>query len=116
MSTKRAAQRNKHDVAKEKMTDVNLVTDLLKDVFEKSIDTAVIVSADSDYLRPIEYIRDQQYQRVIVAFPPARYSVDLEGAAQASLKIRPSLLKKCQFPDQVKTPKGFTGVRPGEWT
>ena len=53
------------------MTDVNIAVELLVDAQDNKIDTAIIVSGDSDLTRPIEVVL-QRYsnKRVIIAFPP----------------------------------------------
>ena len=41
----------------EKMTDVNIATELLTDAFDDRFDTVLLVTADSDLIRPIEVVR-----------------------------------------------------------
>ncbi|AXI39431.1 hypothetical protein CX649_07140 [Bacillaceae bacterium ZC4] len=45
-------------VTTEKGTDINLVTDLLKGAYMNSYDKAIIVSADGDYIGPINEIKN----------------------------------------------------------
>ena len=59
----------------EKMTDVNIATELLVDAFEDRFDTALLVSADSDLVPAIRALKTVlPGKRVIVFFPPGRFS------------------------------------------
>jgi len=62
-------------IPSEKMTDVNIAVELLSDAYENKYDTAILISADSDLIAPINTVhRLFKYKRIIVAFPPARHS------------------------------------------
>lgn len=66
----------------EKMTDVNIAVEMLSDAYENRFDTAIVVSADSDLARPITAIRERfPGKRVVVAFPPNRFSFHLRNIA-----------------------------------
>jgi len=55
----------------EKMTDVNIVIQLLGDAFDNAFDTALVISGDSDLTTPIRRVRERfAKKRVVVAFPP----------------------------------------------
>ncbi len=100
----------------EKMTDVNIATEMLTDAFEDRFDTAILVSADSDLVAPIEAVRRLfPAKRVVVAFPPARASVKLKKVASAWLTIGRRTIRKSQFPDRVVKPDGFVLERPATW-
>ncbi|MEN6451829.1 MAG: NYN domain-containing protein, partial [Thermoguttaceae bacterium] len=72
----------------EKMTDVNIATELLTDAFQNRFDTALLVSGDSDLTAPIHAVRKFfPEKRVVVAFPPDRRSVELANAASTSFHI-----------------------------
>ena len=43
----------------EKMTDVNIAVELLKDAYDDAFDTALIISADSDLTPPVETVRER---------------------------------------------------------
>jgi uncharacterized LabA/DUF88 family protein len=100
----------------EKMTDVNIATELLRDGFEDSFDVALLISGDSDLSRPVETLT-QLYpdKRVVVAFPPARNSAELIRVAPAHFRIGRKKLADSQFPDEVKKPDGYVLRRPKEW-
>jgi uncharacterized LabA/DUF88 family protein len=105
-----------YDAYHEKMTDVNIAVELMSDAFQDHLDVAFLVSADSDLVGPVRAIRELFPQkRVIVAFPPARYSGALRAAAHGHTFIRRNVLSKSVFPDQVVKPDGFVLARPVEW-
>jgi hypothetical protein len=64
-----------HNANSEKMTDVNIAVELLQDAFQDAFDAAVLISADSDLIAPIEAVKKLfPNKRVIVACPPGRFS------------------------------------------
>lgn len=100
----------------EKMTDVNIATELLADALDDRFDTALLISADSDLTRPLEVVRARFPQkRVVVVFPPGRSSERLKQAASAFFTIGRAVLADAQFPDEVCKPGGFLLRRPREW-
>jgi uncharacterized LabA/DUF88 family protein len=100
----------------EKMTDVNIATEMLVDAFENRFDTALLISADSDLVTPINRIKTLfPRKRVIVFFPPHRFSAHLKAAADVQLSLGHGLLAKSQFPDEVKKPDGYILRKPKEW-
>ncbi|MCM2273355.1 MAG: NYN domain-containing protein [Candidatus Didemnitutus sp.] len=107
------AQWQKHD---EKMTDVNIATELLVDAFEDRFDTALLVSAESDLAGPILRLRALfPGKRVVVVFPPDRASKRLEQIASATLHVGRGVLAGAQLPDEVIKPSGFALQRPESW-
>jgi uncharacterized LabA/DUF88 family protein len=100
----------------EKMTDVQVATELLMDAFDDAFDVAVIVSADSDLAPPILAVKKRFVsKRIVAAFPPARSSVKLKQAAHASFKISRAVLEASVFPEEVRKPDGFVLRRPADW-
>ena len=100
----------------EKMTDVNIATELLRDAFEDRFDTAILLSADSDLVPPIRVIRELfPGKRVVVVFPPARFSHHLRMVAHAHVPLGRAVLAKSQFPDQLTKPDGHVLRRPLWW-
>ena len=64
----------------EKMTDVNIAVEMMADAFQDRLDTALLVSADSDLTAPVTTtLRLFPKKRVVVAFPPERSSKDSDG-------------------------------------
>ncbi len=101
----------------EKMTDVNISVTLLNDAQDDLFDTAMIISADSDLVGPVEAVL-QRYpeKRVIAAFPPDRKSKHLRQVANASFTIGRNKLRDSQLPDEVTRADGFVLRRPASWT
>lgn len=100
----------------EKMTDVNIATQMLIDAYENRFDLALIVSGDSDLATPVRRIRERfQDKRLIVAFPPARRSAALKKAAHGHLVIGADKLRQNLLPDKITTPSGYVIQRPARW-
>lgn len=100
----------------EKMTDVNIALELLTDAFADRFDTAMLISADSDLVGPVQKVKQLFSQkRVVVVFPPLRHSVALNKVADVCLHLYPAVLAKSLFPDQVIKPNGFVLHRPISW-
>lgn len=99
----------------EKMSDVNLATQLLADAFRRSIHAALVVSGDADLVPPIRMVVAEIGLPVIVAFPPKRILDDLQRAATGVLHLNTSLLKQCQLPNEINS-DGHIIKRPAKWT
>jgi len=100
----------------EKMTDVNIATELLVDAGDDRFDVAMIISGDSDLSPPLKVIRQSYPQkRLVIAFPPNRVSNHLKNFAHGYFVISEAKLRLSQFPDQVKKTDGFVLKRPAEW-
>ena len=103
-------------IYEEKMTDVNIAVELLGDAQDDAFDTAVIISGDSDLTSPVlATLNRYPEKRVIIAFPPARHSSQLEHAATAAFTIGRKKLKDSQLPEEVVKPDGFVLRRPTQW-
>lgn len=101
----------------EKMTDVQIATHMIIDAFEDQFDVALVLSADSDLVPPIQAIRRRfTSKRIVACFPPGRRSLNLARAANASLGIRESSLVNCQLPDPVVKSDGTRLQRPRQWS
>ena len=100
----------------EKMTDVNIASQLLVDAYEDRYDTALIVSGDSDLTTPVQLIRQRfPNKRLIIAFPPARQSNQLKKAAHGYINIGADSLRQNLLPDEIKSTTGFVPKRPAGW-
>ena len=100
----------------EKMTDVNIAVRLLADAMDDAFDTAMIVSADSDLVPPVQAIRQRfPNKRIIIASPPERHSSRLAEAAHACFTIGRKKLADSQFPETITKPDGYVLKRPDTW-
>lgn len=100
----------------EKKTDVNIAMALLNDAADDLFDVALVISADSDLVPPIESVRKRHpAKRVIVVFPPERRSHDLARVATAAFPLGRKVIADSQFPDTYTTPAGVVLQRPARW-
>lgn len=100
----------------EKKTDVNIAMALLNDASDDLFDVALVISADSDLVPPIESVRHRHPgKRVIVVFPPQRRSHDLARVATAAFPLGRKVIADSQFPDSYTTPAGIVLQRPARW-
>lgn len=100
----------------EKITDVNIAVELLRDAFQDRFDVALLVSADGDLAGLLRTVRQLfGKKRFVVAFPPKRFSNALRDAASAHIRIGRNVVAKSVFPDQVVKPDGYILHRPAEW-
>ncbi|MGD0519740.1 MAG: NYN domain-containing protein [Terracidiphilus sp.] len=103
-------------VPQEKKTDVNIATELLCDAYSDAFDTAIIISGDADLVPPIAAIRRLFPQKkIVVAFPPCRYSTELVLTANASMRIFESYFRKSRLPENVTLASGTVVTRPPKW-
>ena len=101
----------------EKMTDVQIATELLADAFQDRFDSAMIISADSDLVPPVRAIRSLfPHKKVIAAFPPNRHSHHQKMAVHGHFTIGRANLARSQFPDPVVKADGHVLRRPATWT
>ncbi|MBZ5694368.1 MAG: NYN domain-containing protein [Acidobacteriia bacterium] len=102
----------------EKQTDVNIAVSLLVDAQEDHFDDAILITADSDLVRPVSYVKNSYPdKRVIVGFPPGRHTNDLEPPiANKNVHLNHSgFFSTCQLPEEVKSKSGFPLTRPKSW-
>ena len=100
----------------EKMTDVKIAVEILRDGYDDIFDTALIISADSDLAPPVEAVRAKfPHKRIIVISPPERQSKKLESVANATFRLGRKMLQDSQFPDEYTKADGFTLKRPSTW-
>ncbi len=100
----------------EKKTDVNIACRLLEDAMDDLYELAIIVSGDSDLVPPIEIVkRRKSAKRLIVAFPPGRFSDALKRTAHGYIALGERKLARAQLPDEVTNSAGFALRRPAYW-
>ena len=101
----------------EKQTDVNIAVSLLTDAQEDRFDDAILITADSDQMRTVQYISNTYAEkRIIVAFPPGRHTADLEPpTASKNVHLNQKQFENSQFPNEVISKSGFKLIRPHSW-
>ena len=100
----------------EKMTDVNIATQMLVDACHDSYDTAMLISGDSDLVPPIKAIHEHfPGKRVFVAFPPKRFNNSVALVAKGYINIGRKKLVDSLFDDIVTKNDGFNLKKPVEW-
>lgn len=98
----------------EKGSDVNLATYLLLDSFRQEMDTAVVISNDSDLAEPIRVARAELGMKVGVINPRPTFRRSRELQGDFFKQIRPTALRRSQFPLVLHDAEG-TIHSPAEW-
>jgi uncharacterized LabA/DUF88 family protein len=102
-------------VKSEKMTDVNIATEMLTDAFQNKFDTALLISGDGDLTTPVKRIAQAVGKRIVLVYPPDRRSFALEAVASTHMFLGRQHLANCQFPLHVRKANGFMLSRPAAW-
>lgn len=107
---------NKWPTYNEKMTDVNIATQMLIDAYQDRFDMAMLISGDSDLVPPMKAIHSLFMQkRVFVAFPPKRRNSSVALNAKGSIIIGRKNLIDSQFPNELTKKGGFIIHKPTDW-
>lgn len=109
--------------SEEKMTDVRIGVEIVRDAFLDRFDLAIVVSADSDLIPAVEAVQKDFGRRqnvrprkgIIVAFPPKRQSAALKKVADAAFDISTSILRDNQLPPVVQRGQRTDLRRPEKW-
>ncbi len=103
--------------ANEKMTDVNIATNILVDAYKDKYDMAMLISGDSDLVPPIKAVHENfSSKRVFVAFPPRRHNNTVAAVAKGSLTIGRKKLVESQLNTSIqKISDGFILNKPVDW-
>lgn len=100
----------------EKMTDVNIATELIVDAFRDIFDVAILISGDSDLAPAILSVKKLfKNKQTIICFPPKRVSKHLKKIEARSFTLGRKLLASSQFPNEVLKPSGHKLKRPSSW-
>lgn len=100
----------------EKMTDVNIATQIIIDAYQDKYETAILISGDSDLVPPIKSVHENfKNKRVAVFFPPKRYNNSVAVVARGSLIIGRKKLVDSQFAAEVQKKDGYVLRKPTDW-
>ena len=104
------------EVPNEKMTDVNIAVEILKDAYQDEFDIALLISADSDLVPPVKAVRELfSSKRVVVASPPGRYCASLANSASNSFVISRRNIAKSLLPEEIEKADGYVLRCPPLW-
>jgi hypothetical protein len=100
----------------EKLTDVNIATELLADAVTGRFDWAYLLSGDADQAPTIRKVRQlAPTKKVHVIFPPRRTSMELQQLADSCLgEIGYRKIRAHQFPDTI-VHGNRTIQKPAKW-
>lgn len=100
----------------EKMTDVNIATQILIDAYQDKYDMAMLISGDSDLVPPMRAVHEIfKNKRVFVAFPPKRHNQSVSLTAKGSLTIGRKKLVESQFEEKITKKDGYVLNKPKIW-
>ncbi len=101
----------------EKETDVNIAVNLVTDAARQASDAAIILSADSDLVPAVKAARSiNPAMFIAAAFPPGRYSAELQALMPRSFHVGIAKIRSAQLPEIVTDhATGRSWRRPGKW-
>lgn len=100
----------------EKETDVNIAVSLVADTALQLMDTALIISADSDLVPAVKAARGLSEDLFIAAaFPPRRNSAELKRILPSSFRIGDNKIRQNQLQESFSL-KGHLFQRPQKWS
>jgi uncharacterized LabA/DUF88 family protein len=102
-------------IYQEKKSDVSLASHLLVDAMDDLFDRAVLLTNDSDFLTPVQLVRERFGREMFVLSPDITMSRELQRAATASWVLDRGLLFRCQLPDPVADAEGRLIRMPDSW-
>lgn len=100
----------------EKMTDVNIATELLAGAFLDLYDSAILITGDADLTPAVLKVREIfPHKRIVIACPPHRFSQRLCKAATAHFNISRKAFAASQLPERIEKSESVILERPKEW-
>ncbi len=99
----------------EKGSDVNLASNLLRDVFQNDLGAALVISGDSDLATPVAMSKEHGVNIKVVVPKQGAPSGALRRAASHIEELHVSELANYQLPNSFITKSGGNIVRPKTW-
>ena len=99
----------------EKLTDVNVATEMLKDAYENKAEAFVLISGDADLAPALRVVRYSTGHSVIVFNPQKSICNELRRYATFYRNISPGFAEGCRLPDSFTTADGRTIRCPAAW-
>lgn len=106
------------DTFEEKETDVRIATTIIRDVVLNKCNLSILITADSDLIPPIDCIKEiAPLHKIIVYFPPDRFSYDLKNKASNFLKLEAhkDKFENSMLPENITLANGYSFSRPAKW-
>ncbi len=101
---------------REKRTDVNIAAVMLHDAYRKHMENAILISADTDLIGPLNVIKQiHPGIKRTIAFPPGRFSDHLKREASGWFHIGEDKFAKSLFPQRVINKSGYALEKPALW-
>ncbi len=97
---------------------MHIATNTIRDCVLNKCTVTILISADSDLIPPMNFIREYNpHQKIIVYFPPNRFSYDLKNKADITIKLEShqDKFEKSILADEIKLPNGFILKKPLLW-
>ena len=107
-----------YDTFEEKETDVRIASNTIRDVVLKKCNLSIIITADSDLIPPIDCIKEiSPLHKIMVYFPPDRFSYDLKNKAANFIKLEShkDKFEKSMLPENITLINGYNFSRPIKW-
>ncbi len=105
-----------YDDLDEKKTDVNIATKCVEYAARDRLDTALLVTGDTDQVPLVHLMRKLFPGKVIgVLFPMDRINRELRNACDFSKRLNRWHFEVSQLPERIHLPGGSELVRPIEW-
>ena len=105
-------------VPEEKCTDVNIALAMINDCLEGNVDIITLITADSDQVSTIKYIKNKFPNiKIRVYFPPDRKSNEIRNlmSTVVFLENHEEKFKNAKMPGIVKKENSKTYTRPEDW-
>jgi uncharacterized LabA/DUF88 family protein len=99
----------------EKGSDVNLAAHLVRDAYTDAFDVAILLTNDSDLVEPVRIVTQDVGKRVGLFVPVKSPTASLVAVSSFQLHLRPGLLGRAQFPDEIPLADGTSVKRPPNW-
>jgi len=109
---------NVHNTFEEKQTDVDIAVKMIADVVFDKCDISILVSADSDLIPPINFIKEfNPSHKIFVYFPPNRFSFELKNKALRVVKLEnhENKFSSSLLPEPVTLQNGTILNKPSTW-
>lgn len=102
----------------EKETDVRIAVEMIKDAVKNNCDISILISADSDLIPPIEFMRElKSSHKIWTYFPPKRFSYDLKNLTDRFVLLdrHQDRFEKSILNEKIKLESGYILEKPKHW-